>query len=163
MSGTVAVAIVSIVVSGLLAPYLAHRWGAARLRWETRRDREDELRFVAEHAALEFTKALRMIDDLLADVSVLTLDAVRPVQQGFDRLWESEDRIAIRLGTDSPLTTRFREGVEALGSVRTLLYEVLGDGYDSERGLALHAARERAFHAQQAFFDVASERIGPGD
>jgi hypothetical protein len=169
VSGAEIVAVVSVVVTGVVAPYIAQRWGMVRLRWETRRDRENALVEVVEHAALALVEAQAAIqDDARRVIQVAgTEEGEKLVQAQTARLmtiWRLENQIAVRLTTQSEECRAFHDAANALAGAGTVLNEVAyGETFDTERHRAFSAKYQESYNALGRFQNAAAKRIGPGE
>jgi hypothetical protein len=169
VSGAEIVALVSVVVTGVVAPYIAQRWGLTRLRWETRRDRENALVEIVEQAALALVEAQAAIQEDARRVSQLagTDEGEQLVGAQTARLktiWRLENRIAVRLTTNSEECRAFNDAASALAGAGTVLNEVAyGQPFDTERHRAFTAKYQESYNALGRFQDATAKRIGPGE
>ena len=169
MSGAEIVAVVSVVVTGVISPYIVQRWGMLRLRWETRRDRENQLVDLMEQAALALVDAQNSIQD---DQHRLTrqrlesqdADALAQTHKArLGNLWALETQIALRLTTDAAEARAFNSAASALAGGYAVLAEVMyGQPFDTERIQAFNAKYREASTARERFQNAVAERIGPG-
>jgi len=181
VSGTEVVAVVSVVVSGVVGPFLVQRWGMVRLRWEAQRERENRLVDVVERAATALTEAHTEINDeyfrfalqlsraedqgtsverVLSDV-----DAYRDMATARSRnLRRIEPLVALRLTTQSDEARQFGRAASALDEATVVLVELAcGEALDDERSRAFDERLNEATAARYAFSDAVAKRIGPGD
>lgn len=165
MSGAEIVAVVSVVVTGVVSPYIAQRWGMLRLRWETRRDRENRLVELMEKAALALVDAqIRVQDDLLKREQLDTSDATEEHKILLGNLWALQTQICLRLTTDSDEAEAFNDAASALARA----YKILGAAMDGkpirqEQLQAFNAACGDSSTAGERFQNAVARRIGPGE
>lgn len=163
VDATAVVAVVSVLVSGGLSPWLAGRIAARRFEAEKRRDREDELRAVLENAGVQLTETFTVVRPLFLRMSELGDGRIEPARRAMEQLWKNDDRLSVRLGSGAPEVQKYREAIEAVAKVMDTFEEGLVAGFNSTRIEQAQEAFRRANEIQPAFYDVASQRIGPGD
>lgn len=156
-------ALASVLMTGFVAPYLAGRIALNTVELETRRNREDELRLVMEHAAVKLTETIALLDHIRSNLGTLRSDDLEPLQESLNQLWLNEDRMAVRLGRNASEVKHYRESLSHVGTAHTLLHSGLGNGFAEPDFRELLGERMAAFEDQGAFFDAASARVGPGD
>jgi hypothetical protein len=162
VTGGEIVALVSVVVTGVVGPFIGAHWAIRRLQAETRRDRENELRDVFENAAIKLTEAIRALDDARDQIADIDYARLATLAAELAQLWVNEDRIAVRLGSEASETRLYRQASEHVGEAVTLLSDVAaGEAIDAERLRALGDARRKAMETQRTFFDATSKRIAP--
>ena len=88
-------AAVAIGTTGITATTTARR-ERERFVDETRRERENELRSVAEEAAIELSNALYLISHVREHPAELSR-----LGEAFGKIWNSADRLAVRLGDEA--------------------------------------------------------------
>lgn len=166
MSGVEIIALVSIIVGGLTAiagQVVAARTAERQIVLGSRRDREDELRAVLEHAGVKMTEAIVVLDALRLHLSDLDADKLAPMNEEMRQLWLNEDRISVRLGRAAPETQHYRRAIDRIDEVLITCADGLTDGFSTKDFEGINSARNAAYQAQRQFYDAASERIGPGE
>jgi hypothetical protein len=158
------VAIVGVVTgavvalgSAVITAISTTRQERTRLRFETKRDRESELRAVADDAALKLTNAIYQLDRVLNEGNV----NVGPLYEAFGQIWNYEDRLAIRLGNEAPEVTCYRTAVEQVSNAMRLLAEREGKDIDAAGRQAFDNSRQSAFVNQRKFRELISKRLSP--
>jgi hypothetical protein len=121
-----------------------------RLFAETKRDRENELRGVADDAAQKMSNAIYQLDRGLTHRKDL-----EPLHAAFGEIWNCQDRLAIRLGNEAPEVAYYEAAVSHIATAREYL---LGAGGNEQ---TFTENRDAAFTGQRRFREVTSMRLSP--
>jgi hypothetical protein len=131
-----------------------------RFASETRRDRENELRGVADDAATQLSNAIWRLQ-----YGRDNLGKLGPVHEAYGAISNCEDRLAIRLGNDVPEVACYRAAVE---QVRTGLQLLVTSEEEKGRhalidpdNQTLDNIRGKALEHQRAFRDMTAKRLSP--
>jgi hypothetical protein len=148
-------AAVALGTTGITAATTARR-ERERLTSETRRDRENELRGVADDAAMKLSNAIYHVDRGREQPHDLG-----PLHEAFGQIWNCEDRLAIRLGDDTDEVSAYASAVQHVGVALGLLAASGGRGLNDQEAAAFESARETAQQAQRRFRQATSRRLSP--
>ena len=168
MSGAEIVALVSVVVTGLAAPWIGSHMARKQAELQTRHAREDELRAVLENAGVKLTEAAATVGKTSQDLRALDEGEVALLGAEIEQLWKNDDRVRVRLGGNSPEARHYRRAItEGISAAHTVFLKAVTSGIDDDPGFeagfeALRKAQEIALNEQEAFYQAASHRIGPG-
>jgi hypothetical protein len=124
-------------------------------RSETRRDREDELRDVAEDAAMKMSNAIYQLDRVRGKFDDGPTD-LGPLYEAYGEIWNSENRLAIRLGNNAPEVVCYRAALDHVAIARDLVTTA-----DHSKISEFVSNRESAFGNQKKFRDLISKRLSP--
>jgi hypothetical protein len=128
-----------------------------RFASETRRDRENELREVADHAATHLSNAIWQLER-----GRTHLHDLRPLHEAVGQISNFEDRLAVRLGNDEQAVDSYRQAVEDIRAGLKVLEESVSRTKrcdDHDRSLTdIEAA---ALANKKAFRDFIAKRLSP--
>jgi hypothetical protein len=163
-----AVAIVSVVStavvalgSALITAVSTSKQQQERSRSKTRRDRENELRNVAEDAALKLTYAIYLLGKAGDDLSLGGAD-LELFNKTYGDIWNLGDRLAIRLGNDEPEVTSYRTAINQVDRARHLVTapdQPVVDNAAAKR--EFEENKEGASTSQKEFTKLISRRLSP--
>jgi hypothetical protein len=132
-----------------------------RFRSETRRDREDELRQVAEDAAIKLSYAIDQLDRARDKSNDRIMD-LGPLHEAYGEIRNSENRLAIRLGDEAPEVACYRAAVDHVARAQDLAAA-------TDRRMTADATiqrkfndyRQSAFASERKFRELISKRLSP--
>jgi hypothetical protein len=159
VTGGEVIALVSVVMTGGVTPFVANRMERARAELQIRRAREDELRSVLEHAGVKLTESVIAFGDW-NKVATLTQQEFTAMHADMGQLVKNFDRLAVRLGSGALEVRLYKQAYDD-GIVKA--YEALSRkaaGQPPAPG-QVRMALEAAGDAQEQFYDAASVRVGP--
>jgi hypothetical protein len=158
-----AVAIVSVLSTAIVAvavPFINAKLETKRFRLQVAANRADELRDVLEDVAsraISCHQTLISIRTAVEREPPKAKERLEAGRQAYIDLWESEARVGVRLGTESPVYRTYSELVSAL---QVLAFASMPDEADQpgsdDRS---QAASVRAGKAMKAFLHAAAARV----
>lgn len=164
-------AIVSVLVSGVVGPYLVHRWSRSQLNWQAGRERANELRDHLDQAALRLTEAHAAITNVATQVAKVkaqeqkarVLATASPqLEEQLAQLRKNTDRLAVRTGSDSKVTSTYQRAMDALiGAVAAINAAGTETGLGEPELEAAHINDQlaEALRTRDEFFDAASSEL----
>lgn len=128
-----------------------------RFASETRRDRENELRGVADDAATQLSNAIWRLQ-----YGRDNLGKLAPVHEAYGAISNCEDRLAIRLGNDVPEVACYRAAIQQVRTGLQLLVtsEKRHELTDADNQ-TLDNIRGKALEHQRAFRSMTAKRLSP--
>jgi hypothetical protein len=163
---------VSVVVTGIAAPFLTFAYGVAQRRFERNDEEEMDLRHLLDSAAAAVSTSIRTSDRITALWKRMVPpdnEAVAPLLDTYAVRMEEAGalgaRLAVRLGPDHRLVERYRTTVQALADLEGLYREyqhgVHGGTMLSGISDRLTSHRDQFTEVQRAFLVSAQKVVGP--
>jgi hypothetical protein len=148
-----AVALGSAGITAVTATKREHE----RFASETRREREDELRGVADHAATHLSNAIWQLER-----GCTHLDDLLPLHEAFGQISNFEDRLAVRLGNNEQEVISYRRAVGDIQDGLTLLVKAAKVNRLSEADdRAMREIKSKALADKRAFRELTARRLSP--
>jgi len=161
MSGGEVIALVSVVVTGGLSPYIASSLARRAAEHTSTLAREDELRSALDAAGIRLTDAVRTFE-IAAESAQGSVGqaALAPLEPQLEQLQMNYVRLAVRVGVEAPETSVYHAAIETLRTLDADLWaESRGESSSLQVNATVRLSKVQQLSSQ--FFEAASSRVGP--
>lgn len=160
MSAGEVIALVSVVVTGGVSPWIASRLSRTTAEHATKLAREDELRSILSAAAIRLGESLAVFEEAESP-EPLNAEQLKALRTEIVQLRQNQNVAAVRLSGDAPEVQHYRQATDHLEDARAYQEDRSTNDESLMEVKDVEAPRKLASREYEAFLNASSERVGP--